>query len=114
MSEKDQANLLAVLDSANKVLSFTQGTLNADAFYSDTKTFDAVLMNFIVIDESVAKLSQEIKEANKHVPWTKIKGFRNIVAHNYFGVDAEEVWQTIQHHIPALVKDVKNILNAKK
>ena len=114
MSEKDQANPLAILDSANKVLRFTQDTLDADAFYSDTKTFDAVLMNFVVIGESVAKLSQKTKEANEHVSWVKIKGFRNIVAHNYFGVDAEDVWQTIQHHIPALVEDIKNIFDSEK
>ena len=111
MSEKDQANLLAILDSANKVLTFTQDVSDADTFYADVKTFDAVLMNFVVIGESVAKLSQGIREANQHIPWAKIKGFRNIVAHNYFGVDAEEVWQTIQNHIPALIQDVEGILN---
>ena len=109
MSEKDRANLLAILDSANKVLTFTKDVSDADAFYQDIKTFDAVLMNFVVIGESAAKLSEETRNANSHVSWVKIRGFRNIIAHNYFGVDAEEVWQIIQNHIPNLVQDIEAI-----
>lgn len=112
MFEKDQANLLAITDSAQKILDFTNDVPSADEFYTDLKTFDAVLMNFVVIGESVAKLSQEIRDQHPHIPWAKIKGFRNIVAHNYFGVDAEEVWQTIQTHIPILLKDVEAIIKA--
>ncbi len=75
---------------------------DAESLYTDVKTFDAVLMNFTVIGESVAKLSDELKSEENHVPWIKIKDFRNIVAHNYFGVDAEEVWQTINNYLPVL------------
>ncbi len=110
MSEKDQANLLGIIDSSKKILDFTKGVSSADDFYADFKTFDAVLMNFVVIGESVAKLSQELRDQHSHIPWAKIKGFRNIVAHNYFGVDAEEVWQIIQTHIAVLLKDIKAII----
>ena len=110
MSEKDIANLLAILDSANKVLTFTKNVSDADAFYQDIKTFDAVLMNFVVIGESAAKLSEETRNANSYVSWAKIRGLRNIVAHNYFGVDAEEVWQIMQSDIPNLIQDLEVIL----
>jgi len=46
------------------------------------------MMNFIVIGEMVARLTEEFVEQNTHVDWFKIRGFRNIVAHNYFGIDA--------------------------
>ena len=82
---------------------------SADEFYADLKTFDAVLMNFVVIGESIAKLSQEVREQYPHVPWAKVRGFRNIVAHNYFGVDAEEVWQIVQTHIAVLLRDIEAI-----
>ncbi len=110
MSEKDQANLLAIADSAQKILDFTENVSSADEFYVDLKTFDAVLMNFVVIGESVAKLGQELRDQHSHIPWVKIRGFRNIVAHNYFGVDAEEVWQIIQTHIAVLLKDIRAII----
>ena len=54
------------------------------------------MMNFIVIGEMVEKLSETLIIATeKEIDWYKVKGFRNIIAHNYFGIDAEEVWQII-------------------
>ena len=70
-------------------------------------------MNFVLIGETVNKLSDELKTTQPHIPWNKIKGFRNIIAHDYFGVDAEEVWEIVQKHISMLMKDVEIILNGK-
>lgn len=110
MSEKDRANLLAILDSCTKIQRFIKEIDNADVFYADEKTFDAVLMNFVVIGESVSKLSEALILQESHVPWVKIKGFRNIVAHDYFGVDAEEVWQIIKYNLPDLAYLINKIL----
>jgi len=93
MSEKNYGNLLAIIDASEKILKYTKQLLDADMFYSDEKTFDAVLMNFVIIGESVSRLSEEITTENNSIPWKQIKGFRNMVAHDYFGVDAEEVWE---------------------
>ncbi|MCF6246257.1 MAG: DUF86 domain-containing protein [Desulfobacula sp.] len=68
------------------------------------------MMNFIIIGEMVARLTEEFIEQNKHVDWFKIRGFRNIVAHNYLGIDAEEVWQIISTHLPNLKEEIKKIL----
>ena len=111
MSEKDEANLSAIIDAAGKVIRFSEEFNNADEFYKDDKSFDAVMMNFVVIGESVTKLSGEMIDQNPQVPWPKIKGLRNIVAHDYFGIDAEEVWQIIQNHIPTLISDIEGILS---
>ncbi|MCB0522812.1 MAG: DUF86 domain-containing protein [Saprospiraceae bacterium] len=110
MPEKDKASLLAIIDAAGKILKYTEDLPDADSFFRDEKTFDAVLMNFVLIGETVAKLSEALKDAHPHIPWQKIKDFRNIIAHDYFGVDAEEVWQIIQNNMPALVGDIKHIL----
>jgi len=58
----------------------------------------------------VARLTEEFTEQNRNVDWFKIRGFRNIIAHNYFGIDAEEVWQIIVTHLPQLKKDINQIL----
>ncbi|MBK7870098.1 MAG: DUF86 domain-containing protein [Saprospiraceae bacterium] len=113
MFEKDRANLLAILDAAEKIIEFTQDVLDADAFYEDRKTFDAVLMNFVVIGETVVKLKEDLKASNPQIPWANIKGFRNIIAHDYFGVDAEEVWQIIQNNIPDLINDIQAIVTIR-
>jgi uncharacterized protein with HEPN domain len=114
MSEKDYGNLLAIIDASEKTLKYTSQLLDADMFYLDEKTFDAVLMNFVIIGESVARLSAETLTDNDSIPWAQIKGFRNMVAHDYFGVDAEEVWEIIQNHIPKLILEVKNIIEKMK
>ncbi len=111
MLEKDRANLLAIIDSCNKISRFTIDLMDAEAFFADQESFDAVLMNFILIGEAVSKLSEDLKAANTQVPWLKIKGFRNIAAHEYFGVDAEEVWQIIKNHLPELEGNVEQILS---
>ena len=111
LSDKDLINLTSILESVNKIRNFTEGIASSKEFYEDEKTFDSVLMNFIVIGESVAKLSEDVRERYPQVPWNKIKSFRNIIAHNDFGIDEEEVWQLISSHLPSLDKEIRKILN---
>lgn len=113
MSEKDEANLMAMKDAAEKILRYSEGFHNADEFYDDSKSFDATLMNFLVIGETSAKLSAAVTSSNPKVTWAKIKGLRNIVAHDYFGVDAEEIWEIIKKHIPQLISNLEEIITKK-
>ena len=110
MFEKDKLNLLSALDAANKISEYSKGYTDADGFYSNQRDFDAAMMNFIIIGEMVVRLSDEFIEKYSNIDWHKIKGFRNIVAHNYFGIDAEEVWEIIQSHLPKLKEDLKIII----
>lgn len=70
-------------------------------------------MNFIIIGEAVTKLSRQFKEENNTVKWSNIKGCRNILAHNYFGVDAKEVWEIIHRVLPFFSKEITTILQDK-
>jgi len=67
MSEKDKGNLAAIIDSCSKIEKFTDDIWDADAFFEDEKTFDAVLMNFVIIGEAVARLSNEFKEKKNQI-----------------------------------------------
>ena len=107
LSEKDKANLLAILDCATKITGFVDGISDSEEFYEDEKTFDAVLMNFVVIGEAASKLSTSTKEAIKEIPWSKIKSFRDFIAHNYLGVNASEVWQIIVNDLAPLIKSIE-------
>ena len=69
------------------------------------------MMNFVVIGEMIDKISDEFKKKHPEIEWVKIKGFRNIVAHDYFGIDAEEVWQIIKTKIPTLKSDIRLLLD---
>jgi uncharacterized protein with HEPN domain len=112
LSEKDRSLLLLLRDSVSKIRDFTADISDADSFFADKKTFDAVLMNFVVIGETSSRLSDAFKNSASHVPWSRIKSFRNIVAHDYFGVDAEAVWEIIQNHLPPLDGDIEDILQS--
>jgi uncharacterized protein with HEPN domain len=100
-----------MLDAIDKINEYTSVFTSADAFYGITQVFDATLMNFIVVGEMVDKLSEELKNATRnYLDWNRIKSFRNILAHNYFGVDAEEVWQIIHDSLPKLRTHLEELI----
>jgi uncharacterized protein with HEPN domain len=111
ISHKDFAWLLNMYDCIEKIQNYTNPFNDADEFYEDTISFDATLMNFIIIGEMVEKLSDLfLIDTSKYINWKKVKGFRNIIAYNYFGIDAEEVWQIIQSRIPKLKSDIAYLM----
>lgn len=110
MYNKDEFNLRAILEAVEKIEGFVSGFNDANELYGSVRDFDAVMMNFVVIGEMTERLSQEIRDKNKNVDWPKIKSFRNIIAHDYFGIDAEEVWQIIKNDLPEFKKQVNSSL----
>jgi uncharacterized protein with HEPN domain len=82
MSEKDNGNLLAIQDCCQKISDFTKELWDATSFFHDEKTFDAVLMNFVKIGESVSRLSLSFKGMHHQKPWSMIRGFHNIVTYD--------------------------------
>lgn len=112
ISHKDFNCLLNIIDSIEKIESYTSGYASADEFNNDVKSFDATMMNFIVIGEMAEKLSEDlISETQAQIEWFKIRGFRNIIAHNYFGIDAEEVWQIINTNLKSLEIEIRKLTN---
>ena len=111
-SHKDFACLINIREAIEKIESYVQGYSNADEFNSDSKSFDAAMMNFVVIGEMAEKLSDEFKkETEEDVNWFSISGFRNIIAHNYFGIDAEEVWQIINNNLVDLKDKISSYID---
>jgi uncharacterized protein with HEPN domain len=111
MLTKDLHCLESILEAIDRIIEYTTGIKSADDFNNDYRNFDATMMNFVVIGEMIDKLSDEFKKNHPEVEWIKIKGFRNIVAHDYFGIDAEEVWQIIKTKIPTLQSDIRLLLD---
>ncbi len=109
-SNKDRPCLNGILEATQKILWIVEDIQNPDAFYEDAIKFDAAMMNFVVIGEMAEKLSLKLKSSSSQIDWVKIKDFRNLIAHDYFGIDAEEVWQIIQTHLPALRTNVELLL----
>lgn len=77
------------------------------AFDQDPKTQDAVIMKLLVIGELAAKVLEEdvlFAQANPDVPWLKMKGMRNRMAHGYFELDHAVVWDTVKNAVPELIE----------
>ncbi len=109
MSDKDARSLQAILDAISKIEQFIKPFSDVDNFFTDIKSFDAVMMNFVVIGEMVQRISEAFKKAHLEIEWNRIKDFRNIVAHDYFGIDAEEIWQIIIDDLPKLKAQIEDI-----
>ncbi len=111
MSNRDRGNLLGILDAIGKIQQYVRGISTPKEYFDSPMAFDATLMNFVVIGEMADRLSTELKDRySKRVDWQRIKDFRNLVAHDYLGVDAEEVWQIINSDLPALRTELTRIL----
>jgi uncharacterized protein with HEPN domain len=108
---KDHHCLESIIEATERIIEYTSGIKSADDFNNDYRNFDATMMNFVVIGEMVDKLSNDFKKMHNKIEWIKIKGFRNLVAHDYFGIDAEEVWQIIKNKIPALKSEMTKLLD---
>ncbi|MFB6291756.1 MAG: DUF86 domain-containing protein, partial [Candidatus Bipolaricaulia bacterium] len=90
-----------ILDSIAKIEDYTEG-LTYEDFQEDEKTIDAVVRNFEIIGEAVNNIPESLKKRYPEVEWKEAVGFRNVMIHEYFGVDSEAVWETIERNLPAL------------
>ena len=83
-----------------------------EPFLSSHTLQDAVLRNLQTLSEATQRLSDETKSAQPEVAWREIAAFRNILVHNYLGIDLEIVWEVIQNDVPKLKEVVRSILDA--
>ena len=97
------------LQAAEKIISHTSG-LSRDQFAADEWTVDAVLRNLTVIGEAARYMPDDILSKYSDIPWQDIRDMRNIVVHEYFGVDLSIIWRTIQEDLPPLVPKLKDLL----
>jgi len=88
-----------------KVIRYTSG-LSFDEFLRDEKTFDAVLRNLEIIGEAVKHIPVEIRERSPDISWREIAGMRNFIAHVYFALDLEVLWNIIQVEVPTLLESI--------
>ncbi|MBN1450528.1 MAG: DUF86 domain-containing protein [Anaerolineales bacterium] len=109
MSRDEGLYLDDVQAACERVNKFTRG-MSFDEFIRDDRTYHATLRNLEIIGEAIKNISDETKIKYPQVKWRKIAGFRDIVAHDYFGVSDEIVWDVIQNEIPLLTEQIQGII----
>jgi len=102
-----------MLEAARLAYSYVEG-LDKNDFIADTRTQQAIILNIIVIGEAATKLAKDYPEfIGRHpdVPWRSMKGMRNRIAHGYFDINLDIVWDTVQTALPPLMERLTAIRN---
>ena len=101
---RDPAYLLHILDCIRRVEDNTAG--GREAFLDSHTLQDAVLRNLQTMAESTQRLSDEAKATQPEIDWRRIGAFRNVLVHDYLGLDMEQIWAVVQRDVPDLKRGV--------
>ncbi len=100
-----------ILHSIEQIKAYTK-EIDEKRFLENEKEQDSVLMKLLVVGETINKIKQKdpkILEEYNHIPWTKIIGLRNIIAHDYFSVSAQEIWKIATKELNEITPIIKRI-----
>ena len=101
--------LIHIFECITRIEKYVHG-LDQEQFLEDSLTQDAVLRNLQVMAESTQRLSEPFKEKHHEIEWTNISGLRNILVHDYLGVDLETVWNIIGTELLHLKDTIKDYI----
>lgn len=105
----DKVRLLHALESITKINEYV-GDIDLESFQSNSMMKDACIRQLGIIGEACNRISEEIKSDNPKIEWRQIIGLRNIVIHQYFGVDDRVIWDILQFELPDLKVKLEIIL----
>ena len=100
-----------ILEAIHAIENYTNGVTQAD-FAGNPMRFDATVRQLEIIGEACNRLSQPILDENTDIPWAKIIGLRNMLIHEYFGIDDFTIWNVVNINIPPLKRKIKSILDS--
>lgn len=102
-----------ILQAVRKIERYTQG-LSVKRLRQNTLVIDAVTRNLEIIGEAAKHIPAAVKKKYPDIEWRKISGFRNILAHEYFGVDKDVLLDIIVNKLPKLKKEISGIIKQIK
>jgi len=101
-----------ILEAIAKIEHYT-AEMTFEAFRADERTVDAVVRNLTVIGEAARYLPPEVEARYPEIPWARMRGIRNFVVHEYFGVDVGILWETAKRNLPPLVSLLQRVLESE-
>lgn len=111
MSSRDwKLRVQDILGAIHSIQLYTAGKTFVD-FRDDEMVIQAVLYNFVIIGEATRNIPSSIQLLAPSIPWQLMNSMRNVVAHEYFQVELQRVWGTIQTDLPPLVPQLQELLN---
>lgn len=102
-----------ILESAKNIQGYV-GNLSFEELKKDRMRIDAIVRNFEIIGEASSNIPQEIKDKHPFIEWRRISDFRNVLAHEYFGINYKIMWDIIKNKLPDLLRDIKIIIDREQ
>lgn len=105
-----------IRQAATDACSFVEGQSKKD-FLADRRTQQAVILSLLIIGEAATKLLQSYGDfltGHPVVPWSSMKGMRNRLAHGYFDINLDVVWDTVSTALPSLLESLPVVLKAAR
>ena len=108
MPRDSKVYLEDMLEAATKVRRYTIG-MTRDQLAENSIVLDAVVRNLEVLGEAAKNVPEDMRAAHPEVEWKRIAGLRDILIHQYFGVDVDIIWDIRQNKLPSLIEKVRGI-----
>ena len=108
MIKDPRVYLAHILECADRIERYLGQ--DREAFLRDTMVQDAVIRNFEVIGEAAKRIPEQFRVVHAEIPWWLMAGFRDVLIHDYEGVDLERVWRIAQEDLPAVKTAIARIL----
>jgi uncharacterized protein with HEPN domain len=105
----DRVYLLHILECMRRIEEDTAD--GKDAFLASHTLQDAVLRNLQTMAESTQRLSETAKEGHPEIEWARVAAFRNVLVHDYLGIDVDRIWEIARRDVPELKVGILAILN---
>jgi len=113
MSRDEIMYLEDITESCEKILRFTAG-LSKPGLIGDVRTYDAVVRNLEIIGEAAKHINENLRKQMPDIDWRKAAGLRDMLAHAYFGIDNDILWDVVQNKVPQLATSVNDFLNKQQ
>ena len=109
MKRQSDLYLKDIVQAIDRIKTYV-GSKNFEQFVKENLVVDAVLRNLEIIGEAATQLQQEVKDQHKEVPWREIMNFRIVIAHHYWKINQQRIWDIIESKLAPLHQQIEEIL----
>ena len=97
------------MQACEDIQNFTLDMNSPDDLQNDRRTFLAVIHSIQIVGEAARQMPKNFREKHSEIPWREIVGLRNVIAHEYFGLDSEIIWDVIRTQIPIFAEQMRRV-----